>query len=154
MFHLQIFSPILWLSLHFCMVSFAVQKLLGLIWSPLLIFVFIFINLGGRSKKILLRFISKNTICKINSQWEFAVWLRKLKQGPCINLEGWMGREMGGRFKREDGVSKVRGYMYTYGWFMLRFVRKQENSVKQLSFNKKINLKIRVFCLCFSLRVL
>ena len=41
------------------------------------------------------------TICKINSQWEFAVWLRKLKQGPCINLEGWIGREMGGRFKRE-----------------------------------------------------
>ena len=30
--------------------------------------------------------------------------------------------------------------MYTYGGFMLRFDRKQ-NSVKQLSFNKKINLK-------------
>ena len=28
------------------------------------------------------------TICKIGSQWEFAVWLRKLKQGLCINLEG------------------------------------------------------------------
>ena len=28
------------------------------------------------------------TICKIDSQWEFAVCLRKLKQGPCINLEG------------------------------------------------------------------
>ena len=27
-------------------------------------------------------------ICKIESQWEFAVWLRKLKQGLCINLEG------------------------------------------------------------------
>ena len=27
-------------------------------------------------------------ICKIDSQWEFAVWLRKLKQGLCINLEG------------------------------------------------------------------
>ena len=26
------------------------------------------------------------TICKIDSQQEFAVWLRKLKQGPCINL--------------------------------------------------------------------
>ena len=21
-------------------------------------------------------------ICKIDSQWEFAIWLRKLKQGP------------------------------------------------------------------------
>ena len=30
-------------------------------------------------------------ICKIDSQWEFAVWLRKLKQGLCINLEGWDG---------------------------------------------------------------
>ena len=29
--------------------------------------------------------------------------------------------------------------MYTYGWFMLRFDRKQQNSVQQLSFNKKIN---------------
>ena len=31
------------------------------------------------------------TICKIDSQWEFAVWLRKLKLGLCINLEGWDG---------------------------------------------------------------
>ena len=29
------------------------------------------------------------TICKIDSQWEFTVWLRKLKQGLCIKLEGW-----------------------------------------------------------------
>ena len=29
------------------------------------------------------------TICKIESQREFAVWLRKLKQGLCTNLEGW-----------------------------------------------------------------
>ena len=28
------------------------------------------------------------TISKIDSQWEFAVWLRKLKQGLCVNLEG------------------------------------------------------------------
>ena len=39
------------------------------------------------------------TICKIDSQWEFAVWLRKLIL--CNTLEGWYGREMGGRFKRE-----------------------------------------------------
>ena len=31
------------------------------------------------------------TIGKINSQQEFAVLLRKLKQGLCINLEGWDG---------------------------------------------------------------
>ena len=29
-----------------------------------------------------------HSICKIDSQREFAVWLRKLKQGLCINLEG------------------------------------------------------------------
>ena len=38
------------------------------------------------------------TICKIDSQREFAVWLRKLKQGLC--LRGGMGRKMGGRSKR------------------------------------------------------
>ena len=31
------------------------------------------------------------TICKIDSQWEFAVWLRKLEQGLCISLAGWDG---------------------------------------------------------------
>ena len=31
------------------------------------------------------------TICKIDSQWKFVVWLMKLKQGLCINLEGWDG---------------------------------------------------------------
>ena len=28
------------------------------------------------------------TIYKIDNQWEFAVWLRKLKQGLYINLKG------------------------------------------------------------------
>ena len=35
------------------------------------------------------------TVCKIDSQREFAVWLRKLKQGLCINLEGWDGEKDG-----------------------------------------------------------
>ena len=30
-------------------------------------------------------------ICEIDSQREFAAWLRKLKQGLCITLEGWDG---------------------------------------------------------------
>ena len=47
---------------------------------------------------------------------------------------GWGGRWEGG--------SKGRGYMYTYGWLMLRFYQKPQNSVKQLSFNKKINTLI------------
>jgi len=50
------------------------------------------------------------TICKIDSQWEFAVGLRKLKQGLCINLEGRMGREMGSRFKREG--------VYVFQWLI------------------------------------
>ena len=32
------------------------------------------------------------TMCKIGSQWEFAVWLRKLKQGLSINLRVWDGK--------------------------------------------------------------
>ena len=38
------------------------------------------------------------TICNIDSQWEFVVWLRKLKQGLCMNLEGveWRGRGKAG----------------------------------------------------------
>ena len=35
------------------------------------------------------------TVCKRESQWEFAVCLRKLKQGLCINLEGWDGEGCG-----------------------------------------------------------
>ena len=33
-------------------------------------------------------------IYKIDSQQAFAVWLRKLKQGLCIYLEEWDGREV------------------------------------------------------------
>ena len=32
------------------------------------------------------------TIHKIDSQREFSVWLRKFKQGLCINLEGLDGK--------------------------------------------------------------
>ena len=45
------------------------------------------------------------TICKIDSQREFAVCLRKFKRGLCINLEAWDW----------EGGSKGRGYMYAYG---------------------------------------
>ena len=41
------------------------------------------------------------TICKIDSQQEFAVCLRKLKQGLCINLEGWDGE--GDRREVQEG---------------------------------------------------
>ena len=48
------------------------------------------------------------TISKIDSQREFAVWLRKLKQG----LYQPRGVGWGGRW---EGVSKGRVYMYIYG---------------------------------------
>ena len=49
------------------------------------------------------------TICKIDSQQEFVVWLKKLKQGLCYQPRGM---ERGGK---REGSSKGRGYMYTYG---------------------------------------
>ena len=42
------------------------------------------------------------TTCKIDSQWEFAVCLRELKQELYINLEGWDG-EGDGREVQEGG---------------------------------------------------
>ena len=49
-------------------------------------------------------------ISRINSQWEIAVCLRKLKQGLCINLEGRAG---------EGGGRKVqKGGMYVYLWLI------------------------------------
>ena len=49
-------------------------------------------------------------ICKIVGQREFAVRLRELKQRSCINIEGGMEREMGGRLKREG--------IYVYLWLI------------------------------------
>ena len=44
------------------------------------------------------------TICKIDSQWEFAIWLRKLKQGLCINLERWDGERDGREFQKGGDI--------------------------------------------------
>ena len=49
-------------------------------------------------------------MCKIDSQWEFAVWFRKLKQGLCINLEGWDGKG--------DGREFQKGGKYIYLWMI------------------------------------
>ena len=43
-------------------------------------------------------------ICKIDSQQEFAVWLRKLKQGLCINIEGWDGEGDGREVQKGRGI--------------------------------------------------
>ena len=50
------------------------------------------------------------TYIAISSQWEFAVWLRKLKQGLCINLEGWDGEEDGNEVQMEG--------VYVYLWLI------------------------------------
>ena len=49
-------------------------------------------------------------MCKIDSQWEFAVWLRKLKQGLCINLEGWEWEGDGREVQKGEDIP-----MHTYG---------------------------------------
>ena len=41
------------------------------------------------------------TICKIERQWEFAVWLRELKPELCDNLERWDG--VGGEREVQEG---------------------------------------------------
>ena len=40
-------------------------------------------------------------MCKIDSQWEFSVWLREVKVLLCDNLEGWDGVG-GGREVQEE----------------------------------------------------
>ena len=63
------------------------------------------------------------TICKIDSQRKFAVWLRKLKQGLCISLEGWDGEGEGREVQKGGGICTpmhtyihvpMYTYMYTY----------------------------------------
>ena len=67
--HLQKFPPILWgcLSVVF-MVSFAVNNLLSLIRFHLFIFVFIFVTLGGGSKKIVLQITSESILPMFSSR--------------------------------------------------------------------------------------
>ena len=44
------------------------------------------------------------TLYKIDSQWEFAVSLRELKQGLCINLEGWDGEGDGSEVQKGGDI--------------------------------------------------
>ena len=47
------------------------------------------------------------TICSVDSQWEFAIWLKKLKQCLCTNLEGWHG-ERDGKETQKGGDTCVQ----------------------------------------------
>jgi len=60
------------------------------------------------------------TMCKIDSQWECAVWLRKLKQDDPEGCDG-----EGGRRGLQDGE-----HMYTHGWFMSLYGKNHYNIVK------------------------
>ena len=44
------------------------------------------------------------TICKMDSQRELAVWLRKLTQGLCISLERWSGEGDGREFQKGGDI--------------------------------------------------
>ena len=44
-------------------------------------------------------------MCKIDRQWESAVWFWKLKQGFCINLEGWDGEGNGREVQKGGDIS-------------------------------------------------
>ena len=57
-----------------------------------------------------------NTICKTDSQWEFAEWFRELKQGLCDNLERW-GGEGYGKEVQEGGDM---GVPMTDSWCMTK----------------------------------
>ena len=65
--------------------------------------------------------------------WEICCIAQETQTGALYEPKeiGW-----GGKW---EGSSKGWGYMYTYGWFMLRSDRKQ-NSVKQISFKEKKEL--------------
>ena len=62
------------------------------------------------------------TIYKIDSQQEFAVWLRKRKQGLCINLEGWDGEEDGREVQEGGGI-------YVYLWLIHVEVLTENNKI-------------------------
>ena len=72
------------------------------------------------------------------------------KQPRYLSIGEWMNKLWYIQILEHFSVQKkwvIRGHMHTCGWFMLMFDRKQ-NSVKQLSFNQKINkfLKTEMNC--------
>ena len=44
------------------------------------------------------------TFCKIDRQWECAVCLRELKQGLCLNLDGWDEEGDGREFQERRDI--------------------------------------------------
>ena len=69
------------------------------------------------------------TTCKVDSQWELAVWLREFKPGLSNNLESWDGEGDGRDVQVGEDIGKPMADP------MLIFGKNQHNTVKQLSFN-------------------
>ena len=81
------------------------------------------------------------TICKIDSQWEFAVCLRELKQGLCNNLEGWDG-EADGREVEEGGGTVYLWLIHVDVWqkqtkFCKAIILQFKNKLKKNKLKKK-----------------
>ena len=72
------------------------------------------------------------TMCEIDSKWELAIWLRKLKQGLCINLEGWDEERDGREIQKGEDICIPTADSCCY-------LTEQQNSIKHLSFNKNVN---------------
>ena len=68
------------------------------------------------------------TVCKIYSQWEFALSLRELKQGLCNNLEWW------------DGEGDGREGTWVYLWLIHVEVWQKTKFCKAIIFQLKNKL--------------
>ena len=75
--------------------------------------------------------------CMERVTWRHTLsYVKQIANGNLLYVSGNSNRALyQPREVRWKGGSRRRGYMYTYGWFMWLFDRKQHNSVKQLSFN-------------------
>ena len=71
-------------------------------------------------------------IANSHSQWEFAVWLRELKQGLCDNLEGWD--------VERDGREVWREGTWVYLWLILIVWQKTTKYCKAIILQLKKNL--------------
>ena len=84
------------------------------------------------------------TICKIDSQWEFAVWLRELKLGLCDSLEECDG-EGGGMEVQEGGDICIPMADYVEVWqkttkFCKAIILQKDKLIKKYKMFKKMHL--------------
>ena len=121
-----------WSLLKLMPIEFMMPSNHLILCHPLLLLPSIFPSIGVFSNESVLHI-----------RWQ-KYWSFSFSISPSSEYSGLISFSMDWLFNCEKDLSwkKVQlldlGYMYTYGWFMLRFDIKQQNSVKQL-FNKKIN---------------